>query len=67
MTKANELILSWDGDFSYIALEGDNINQEDVKKVLLKLQGMYYPLTKDQHFHTEENGAEWYFARYLLK
>ena len=66
MTKANELTLSWDDEFSYIALEGDGINQEKLKKALLKLQGMFYPLTEDKHFN-KEDGLEWYFAYYLLK
>ena len=67
MSKPHELILSWESDFSCIALEGDNINQKDVKKVLRKLTEMYSVLTEDKHFYTEENGAECYFASYLLK
>ena len=66
MSKANELTLSWDDDFSYIALEGDNINKKSVGKVLRKLELMYAPLTEDKHFN-KEDGLEWYFAYYLLK
>ena len=67
MSKANELTLSWEDDFSHIALEGDGINQDELIKVLIKLQDMFYPLTEDQHFHKEENGLEWYYASYYLK
>ena len=67
MTKSHEIILSWESDFSRIALEGDNINQKDVKKVLRKVTELYSVLSKDKHFHTEEDGSEWYFAHYLLK
>ena len=66
MSKAKALTLSWEDDFSHIALEGDGINQDELIKVLIKLQGMFYSLTEDQHFHKEENGLEWYYASYRL-
>ena len=61
-----ELILSYKEDLSAICLEGDGIGQAELKKVLLKLQDMYYPLVEDKHFHKDDKGFSVYLACYTL-